>query len=130
MFKLSTIALVAMLAWAPGAEANEYLTEDEAKALFKGKTFDGVYHGKKMKKFKAYEAPDGGHHVQRPNGKIDLGRKWSVNGSGQHCTTNKKWKKPRCSGVKDTGNGEYRKFNGDGKHTHTMTNFRDGNQLN
>jgi len=92
------------------------------------KTFDGLYLPKD-KEFKVYEAPDGTHNVQRPGGKIEKGRAWSVNDKGQHCTTKPNWDKPRCSYVKDAGNGEYHKYTDDGEHTHILTNFRDGNQL-
>lgn len=127
---MKKLVILALAIWAFGAEAraDEYLTEAQAKALFTDKTFDGLYVPKD-KIFKAYEAPDGAHVVLRPNGKKDKGRKWMVNDKGQHCTTGKKWDGWRCSHVKDAGNGEYHKVNGRGKHTHTLTNFRAGNQL-
>jgi hypothetical protein len=126
-----TILLAAVM-FAMPAYANEYMNADEVKTLMTDKTFDGVFLPKD-KRFSAYEAPDGTHHVLRPNGKKDQGRSWFVNDKGQHCTTNPKWKKKwpdgRCSFVKDAGNGEYHKISDDGKHTHTLNNFRDGDQL-
>tara|TARA_B100000780_G_scaffold232814_1_gene172867 strand:+ start:76 stop:459 length:384 start_codon:yes stop_codon:yes gene_type:complete len=113
---------------ASAASASDYMSAADVKALFTDKTFDGVFL-KKNKKFTAYEATDGSHNVVSANGKKSDGRKWSVNDKGQHCTTSKKWKEPRCSFIKDAGNGEYHKINDAGEHTHTLTNFRDGNQL-
>ena len=130
MLKIYTTVLMLFFAFTPGVQAGEFLTGDQAKALFMDKTFDGSYTKKGKKKvFWAYEAPDGGHHVLRPNGKTDKGRQWSVEDDGKHCTTSKKWDGPRCSRVKDVGGGEYHKVDDKGKHTHTLTNFRDGNQL-
>jgi hypothetical protein len=127
--KKSSIVLFSLFVVVNTASAADYMSADEVKALFTDKTFDGVYLPKD-KNFKAYEAPDGTHNVLRPSGKRDKNRTWSVNTEGQHCTTNPKWKtNPRCSYVTDAGNGEYHKINNDGEHTHTLTNFRDGNQL-
>jgi hypothetical protein len=130
MFK-KTVFFTA-LALASFAHADSYMSADEVKALMNDKTFDGVYLAKD-KNFSAYEAPDGTHHVLRPSGKRDKGRTWFVNDKGQHCTTNPKWKKKwpdgRCSYVKDAGSGEYHKFSDKGKHTHTLSNFREGNKL-
>jgi hypothetical protein len=128
MMKKSSIALLSLFVAVNTASAAEYMSADAVKALFTDKTFDGVYLPKD-KQFWAYEAPDGTHHVLRKSGKIDENRTWSVNAEGQHCTTKKKWDGPRCSYVVDAGNGEYHKINNDGEHTHTLTNFRDGNQL-
>ena len=128
MLKRSVLVLISLLVFMQTAAAADYLTADQARALFTNKTFDGVYLPKN-KAFKAYEDPDGMHNVLRPNGKRDKNRKWYVNDAGQHCTTNPKWKKARCSHVADAGNGEYHKYSDKGKHTHTLTNFRDGNQL-
>ena len=121
-------AILSLVLTASAASAGDYMSADEVKALFTGKTFDGVYLPKD-KNFKAYEAPDGSHIVVNSRGKKSSGRQWSVNDKGQHCTTSKKWKEPRCTFVKDAGNGEYYKINNAGKHTHTLSNFRDGNQL-
>ncbi|WP_126456585.1 hypothetical protein [Sulfuriflexus mobilis] len=127
--KKCSIALLALFAVLNTASAAEYLTADEVRALFTDKTFDGLYLPKD-KGFKAYEAPDGSHNVYyNKSGKRSKNRKWSVNEEGQHCTTSKKWPEPRCSYVKNAGDGEYHKINNDGEHTHTLTNFRDGDQL-
>lgn len=126
------VLILSMMLSSTYVNANQYMTADEVKALFTDKTFDGVYLPKD-KHFNVYEAPDGTHNVLRKNGKKDKGRTWFINDKGQHCSTNPKWKKKwpdgRCSFVKDAGNGEYHKISDDGKHTHTLTNFRDGNQL-
>ena len=126
--KKTTIALLAFLAIIKTASAGEYMSADDVKALMSDKTFDGVYLPKDQN-FKVYEASDGTHNVMYSSGKRTKGRVWSVNDKGQHCTTNKKWPEPRCSYVKDAGDGEYHKINNDGEHTHTLTNFREGNQL-
>lgn len=127
--KKCSVALLALFAVFNTASAAEYMTADEVKALFTDKTFDGLYLPLDIE-FKAYDASDGSHNVYyKKSGKHSKNRKWSVNEEGQHCTTYKKRPEPLCSHVKDAGNGEYHKFNNDGKHTHTLTNFRDGNQL-
>lgn len=114
------------------ALAGDYMSADEVKTLMSGMTFDGIFLPKD-KHFSAYAEPNGTHHVLRPNGKRDKGRTWFVNEKGQHCTTNPKWKKKwpngRCSFVLNAGNGEYHKFGDNGNHTHTLSNFRSGNQL-
>ena len=131
--KLTTSIVLATLFMAPAVQAGEFLSDDELKTLFTDKTFDGVYLPKD-KHFSVYEAPDGTHNVVRSNGKKDKNRTWFIK-DGKHCTTNPKWKKKpewkdgRCSKVKDAGDGEYHKVSDDGEHTHTLTNFRDGNQL-
>ena len=120
------------LAISSQVNSNEYMNAVEVKNALTDKTFNGVFLPKD-KKYSAYEDPDGTHNVKRPNGKMDKGRTWFINDKGQHCTTNPKWKEKwpdgRCSFVKNAGNGEYHKFNNKGKHTHTFSNFRDGNQL-
>jgi len=131
---IRSIALLAMLAATGAATAGDYMTADEAKSLFTNKTFDGVYLPKD-KSFSVYEAEDGTHHVLRPSGKRDKGRTWFINEEGKHCTTHPKWTKKgkwvngRCSFVKNAGDGEYHKISDDGDHTHTLTNFREGDQL-
>ncbi|MHA1599079.1 MAG: hypothetical protein ACTSV1_10180 [Alphaproteobacteria bacterium] len=127
--KKYAIFAIAMLAFSATAQAVEYMNTDQAQAVFNNKTFDGVYVPKNSK-FKAFEAPNGDHNVLRPNGDRDKGRKWEINGKGQHCTTHpKKKSKMRCASVKDMGNGVIHKFDDKGKNTHILTNFRDGNQL-
>ena len=128
MMKKSCIALFSLLVMTNTASAAEYMSAEEVTSLLSDKTFDGVYLPKD-KSFSVYEDPDGTHHVLRPSGKRDKNRTWFVNEEGQHCTTKSNWDEPRCSYVKDAGNGEYHKINNDGKHTHTLSNFRDGNQL-
>jgi len=132
MFKTFFIVATALLVWTQEANASGYLTAEQAAVALTDKSFDGVFHkpkgGKKL--FKVYEAPDGKHHVLRPNGKFDKGREWFVDDEGKHCTTNKKWKNPRCSAVKDMGNGTLAKYDGKGRLTHTLTYLGDGNKLN
>jgi len=129
MNKIASIMILVLLAMTKISFAAEYLSADQAKALFTNKTFDGIFLPKD-KKFSAYEAADGTHNVYYPNkNKHSKNREWSISENGEHCTTNKKWTGLRCSHVKDAGNGEYHKINTDGEHTHTLSNFREGNQL-
>jgi hypothetical protein len=118
--KRFSVAVLALSAVLNTASAGDYLSADEVKALFTDKTFDG-YQEQKGFDFKVYSAPDGTHNLIK-KGK-NKQKSWSVNDDGEHCVNS------RCSKVKDAGNGEYHKINNDGEHTHTLTNFRDGNQL-
>lgn len=109
--------------------ASGYMSADEVTTLVSGKTFDGIYLPKN-KPFSVYEDPNGEHNVYYPQkDKHSKGKHWFVNDNGQHCTTNKNWSEPRCAYIKNAGNGEYHKINSHGEHTHTLTNFREGNQL-
>ena len=100
--------------------AEKVLSMDEAKALFTDKTFDG-YNEKKGKSFRVYSSSDGTHVVQKKSGKIRK-KTWKINDQGQHCV------KDKCADVIDVGGGVYHKKR-TGKHTHTLKNFVDGNQL-
>lgn len=111
----------------------DFMTGEEVKKQFNDMTFD-VHFLLKDFKFSAFGSTDGDLIVQRANGR-DPKRSWFVNDKGQRCVTHpkwknhKKWKNGRCANVVDAGNGEIHQFNFDGKHTHTFTNFRSGNQL-
>ena len=102
------------------------LNKEEAMALFKDKTFDG-YQETKKKNFKVYSSQDGDHEVHFEGGK-NISRFWRINEKGEHCVSKKKGKGGRCSTVKSLGNGVYHKITND-EHTHTLRNFKDGNQL-
>ena len=65
-------AILGLALTASAASAGDYMSADEVKALFTGKTFDGVYLPKD-KNFKAYEAPDGSHIVvERSLGSLEV----------------------------------------------------------
>ena len=106
--------------------AGKTLTQAEATALFKGKTFDG-YQEVKQKKFRVYSAPDGKHTIRFASGK-EIHRFWKISDKGEHCIAKKKKKMGKCSKVMDMGNGVYHKVRG-GTHTHTLKNFVAGNKL-
>ena len=124
--KRSIITMAALFLVSGMVSGAEYMTAEEVKELVSGKTFDGL-NVRKDVRFHAYADPDGTHTVKLSNGKTQK-RTWSVNDEGQHCVA-KKSKDPYCTHVKDMGNGQYHKINNDGKHTHTLTNFREGNDL-
>ncbi len=115
------------------AVAEQKLSRDEVVEVFTDVTFDGIYHPRNSR-FSAYDAPDGTLIVVQSNGSRSGDRAWFVNDKGQRCATDPKWKnKPewrdgRCFEVIDGGDGKYLQYE-NGKHTHTFSNFRKGNQL-
>ncbi|MBD3670172.1 MAG: hypothetical protein HUJ29_05300 [Gammaproteobacteria bacterium] len=119
---LLTILSVMLALTSQAALAEKKLSKAEAEALFTDKTFDGV-NEKKNREFRVYSSPDGEHIVVR-KGKTKE-KEWRINDDGQHCVTGRKEK---CADVIDMGNGVYHKIR-KGKHTHTLSNFQDGNQL-
>ena len=128
--KRTMAAVCAACALAMGvvvAEEGRELEQAEVVELFTDVTFDGVYLPKN-KAFVAYDAPDGKLEILRPNGERDRGRTWFVNDEGQRCATNPKWKEPRCFELFDRGDGTYHQYF-EGKHVHTLSNLRRGNQL-
>lgn len=119
LFTVSIFTIIANSAY-----AENVLSADEAKALFANKTFDG-YQEIKEKEFMVYSAADGTHTVHFSSGKVKVGT-WSINDEGKHCV---ELSKLRCTKVISVGDGTYQKIKDNGKHTHTLSNFRDGNQL-
>ena len=118
------IALAAALVVSPVSAADE-LTGDEIKALFSNKTFD-IHNVANNKNLMAYDSEDGKHLVFIPwKDKISK-RKWWVEGN-THCTSHPK-RGDNCKVMKHVGDGVYHGLS-DGEHTHTLSNFRDGNQL-
>ena len=116
--------LVGLLISSP-AWAEKELSADEVKALFTNKTFD-VRNETKGKDLKGYDSEDGTHLIYIPwKDKISK-RKWWVE-DNMHCTSNPK-RGDSCKIMKDMGGGIYHGIT-DGKHTHTLSNFTDGNQL-
>ena len=105
--------------------AGDSLTADEVKALFTNKTFD-IHNVVKDKKLQGYDDSEGQHLVYIPwKDKISK-RKWWLDGN-KHCTSHPK-RGDSCKDVKPIGDGVYHGIT-DGKHTHTLSNFRDGNKL-
>ena len=105
--------------------AENELTADEIKALFSNKTFD-IHNVEKDKHLKGYDSADGKHLVYIPWKDKTSKRKWWVEGN-MHCTSHPK-RGDNCKVMKHAGDGVYQGFS-DGKHTHTLSNFREGNQL-
>lgn len=114
----------------PGfASEKTALSADEVKALFSGKTWDGVNESK-GKEFKGYASPDGKQEVFVVHKQKIKNRYWYVKGDGTHCITkNSEFKKGKCAKIYSVGNGVYQKINEFGVHTHTLKNFVDGKHL-
>lgn len=105
---------------------DKILSKEAVIALFKDKTFDGV-QVVKDKEFKIYSSPNGKYEIHYPSGK-EKSRYWRINNEGKHCVSKREGKGGKCSVVKSVGDGVYHKIRND-KHTHTLKNFVDGNQL-
>jgi len=120
---LLTSLTIAMTFGAGSAYAEKTLTADEAKALFTGKTFDG-YNEIKGKSYQVFSGKDGImiHKNQKRSKEIS----WEIDSQGRHCAH---LKQVRCGEIISMGDGVYHKMR-DGDHINTLTNFRDGNQIN
>lgn len=118
------LALVAICLASP-VSASDELTADEITALFTNKTFD-IHSVKKDKHLKGYDSEDGTHLVYIPWKDKTSKRKWWREGN-MHCTSHPK-RGDNCKIMKRADNGVYHGFS-DGEHTHTLSNFREGNQL-
>jgi len=105
--------------------AGGYMTEEEIKGLFTNKTFD-IHNVQKDKHLKAYDGSDGEHIVYIPWKDKISNRKWWTDGN-HHCTSSPK-RDDRCKKMKDMGDGSYQGF-ADGQHVVTLSNFRDGNEV-
>lgn len=124
MFKKSSIALVGLL-FSNITLASEALNADQIKSLFSNKTFD-IHNVVKDKKLKAFDSANGKHLVYIPWKDKKSKRKWWVEGD-KHCTSHPK-RSDSCKTIVSKADGVYHGIT-DGKHTHTLSNFRDGNQL-
>jgi hypothetical protein len=120
----SMLALTAFLLVGPVAASDE-LSADEIKSLFSNKTFD-IHNVKKDKHLKGYDSEDGTHLVYIPWKDKTSKRKWWQEGN-MHCTSHPK-EGDNCKTLKHVGNGVYHGVS-DGEHTHTLSNFLEGNQL-
>ena len=121
---VKSVVLSAVFIAGPVA-ASEELTADEIKVLFSNKTFD-IHNVQKDKRLQAYDSADGKHTVYIPWKDKTSKRKWWQEGN-KHCTSHPK-RGDNCKTLKHVGDGVYHGFS-DGKHTHTLSNFRDGAQL-
>ncbi len=107
------------------AMASEPLNADDIKALFSNKTFD-IHNVTNDKKLMAYDSAEGKHLVYIPWKDKTSKRKWWVE-DNKHCTSHPK-RGDNCKLIKPVGEGVYHGIS-DGEHTHTLSNFREGNQL-
>ena len=123
--KIKQLLLIASVFLVSPAFAVDELTADEIKALFSDKTFD-IHNVEKDKRLMGYDSADGKHLVYIPWKDKTSKRKWWIEGN-MHCTSHPK-RGDNCKKMKHVGDGVYHGFS-DGKHTHTLSNFRDGNQL-
>lgn len=108
------------------ANADEFLTADQIKSLFTNKTFD-IHNVVKDKRLQGYDDGNGDHYVYIPWKDKTSKRKWWIEGN-KHCTSHPK-RGDSCKQMKDMGDGSYKGIT-NGEHTHTLNNFRDGNQIN
>jgi len=121
---ISLVTLTAIFLTGP-VLASEELTADEIKALFTNKTFD-IHNVQSDKRLKGYDSEDGTHLVYIPWKDKTSKRKWWQEGN-KHCTSHPK-RGDNCKTMKHVGDGVYHGYS-DGEHTHTLSNFREGNQL-
>jgi len=105
--------------------AGEPLNTDDVKALISNKTFD-VHNVAKDKNLKVFDGADGQHLVYIPWKDKTSKRKWWLE-ENKHCTSHPK-RGDSCKNIINIGEGIYHGIT-DGEHTHTLSNFRDGNQL-
>jgi len=124
MFKLKVILLFPLL-FTGTAMASEPLSADDARALFTNKTFD-IHNVVNDKNLKGFDSADGKHLIYIPWKDKTSKRKWWLE-ENKHCTSHPK-KGDSCKVIISMGKGIYHGIT-DGKHTHTLSNFRDGNHL-
>ena len=123
---LAIVPIVLVCALAGSVQAGTVLSKEDAQALFNNMTFDG-HNEKKDRDFKVFSGPDGQHIIHSASGKVKE-RFWRINDKGEHCVTRKQGANKNCAAVVDQGDGVYHKVKG-GQHTHTLSNFRAGNNL-
>jgi len=107
------------------ALASDPLNADDVKTLISNKTFD-AHNVAKDKNLKVFDSTDGQHLVYIPWKDKTSERKWWLE-ENKHCTSHPK-KGDSCKVIINMGNGIYHGIT-EGKHTHTLSNFRAGNQL-
>ena len=121
-----TVSLLCIMLFANVANADEFLTADQIKSLFTNKTFD-IHNVVKDKRLQGYDDENGNHYVYIPWKDKTSPRKWWIEGN-THCTSHPR-RGDSCKQMKDMGDGNYKGFT-NGEHTHTLSNFRAGNQIN
>jgi len=104
------------------ATADEFLTAEQVKSLFTNKTFD-IHNIVKDKKLQGFDSDDGKHLVYIPHKDKTSKRKWWLDGN-KHCTSHPK-RGDSCKLITMIKEGVYHGITDD-KHTHTLSNFRDG----
>ena len=105
------------------ANADEFLTEAEIKALFTNQSWI-VRNEAKDKEFKGFANADGEHFIHNmQKDKTYPTRKWWTDGA-THCTSHPK-RGDNCKKMKKMGDGVYHGIS-DGEHTHTLRNFHPG----
>ena len=124
MLDKTIFTLIALLLATP-VLASEELSADEIKTLFTNKTFD-IHNVDNNKNLNGYDSENGSHLIYIPWKDKTSKRKWWVEGN-KHCTSHPK-RGDNCKVIKHIGNGVYHGIS-DGEHTHTLSNFREGNQL-
>ena len=123
--KLTKIAISALLLFSTSLYADNSLDEKQIKELFTNKTFT-VHNVKKDRTMKGYDEENGKHFIYLANkGKL-FERTWWIE-DNKHCTSNAK-RGDSCKVIVDMGAGVFHGYT-DGKHTHTLSDFEEGNHL-
>ena len=121
--KIMLFTLISSFTLMNTAFAEDFLTEDAIKTLFTNHSFD-VINEVKGKDYKIFDNDKGQHFVHNPRKKKTFKvRKWWTDGA-THCTSHPK-RGDNCKKMKEMGDGVYHGIS-DGKHTHTLSNFRPG----
>ena len=107
------------------ANADDFLTETEIKALFSNHSFD-VRNEAKGKDLQGFGGADGQHYIYVPWKDKTFERKWWTDGD-THCTSHPK-RGDSCKKMKKMGDGVYHGIT-DGTHSHTLSNFRPGRDI-
>lgn len=123
--KIKPMLVLTAIFLAGPVTAGDELNADEIKVLFTNKTFD-IHKVENGKHLKGYDSEDGTHLIYIPWKDKISERKWWQKGN-MHCTSHPK-RGDNCKTLKRVGDGVYHGFS-DGEHTHTLSNFREGNQL-
>lgn len=127
-----TICLsVVLVCMASFTHADDFLSGDEIKSIYTGKTAKGV-HLKKGYSYVAYFSPDGALSQKTDDGNVKQG-KWSVDDEGRQCVTWKGSGVTKCFPLVNNNDGSYTKVKLKGKKRIPIImhrDFTDGNKLN
>lgn len=113
------------------AHAGDFLSGDEIKSIYTGKTAKGV-HLKKGFSYMAYFSPDGALIQKKDDGDTNEG-KWSVDDEGRQCVSWNGSGVTKCFPLVNNNDGSYTKVKVKGsKHIPLIMHrdFTDGNKLN